>query len=121
MIVPAAGTTNAMSGIGEAYLDGIAMLIISGGVRRDTGKFYQIHQIDQGRMPGGIVKKYYYIDSREKIIPAIYEAYRTAVSGEPGPVFVEIPQEIQLFQSEISELPAGGRASLRSLIKKRKG
>ncbi len=28
-IVPAAGTTHAMSGIGEAYLDGIPMLIIS--------------------------------------------------------------------------------------------
>ncbi|HLB59716.1 MAG TPA: thiamine pyrophosphate-binding protein, partial [Bdellovibrionota bacterium] len=31
VIVPAAGTTHAMSGIGEAYLDGIPMLVISGG------------------------------------------------------------------------------------------
>jgi len=30
VIVPAAGLTHAMSGIGEAFLDGIPMLIISG-------------------------------------------------------------------------------------------
>src|SRR5690606_6182649 len=34
-IVPAAGVTHAMSGIGEAFLDGIPMLIVSGGIRND--------------------------------------------------------------------------------------
>jgi len=53
-IVPAAGTTHAMSGIGEAFLDGIPMLIISGGVRRDTGKQFQLHQVEQKKIgPGG--------------------------------------------------------------------
>ena len=37
-VVPAAGVTHAMSGIGEAFLDGIPMLIISGGIRRDSGR-----------------------------------------------------------------------------------
>ncbi len=36
VIVPAAGTTHAMSGIGEAFLDGIPMLIITGGTRTDS-------------------------------------------------------------------------------------
>jgi len=47
MTVPAAGTTNAMSGIGEAFLDGIPMLIISGGTRQDSGRHYQLHQLNQ--------------------------------------------------------------------------
>ena len=47
VIVPAAGTTHAMSGIGEAFLDGIPMLVISGGIRRDSGKSFQLHQIEQ--------------------------------------------------------------------------
>ena len=33
VIVPAAGLTHAMSGIGEAFLDGIPLLVISGGTR----------------------------------------------------------------------------------------
>ena len=38
LIVPAAGVTHAASGIGEAFLDGIPMIVIAGGIRRDTGR-----------------------------------------------------------------------------------
>ncbi|MBX7149460.1 thiamine pyrophosphate-binding protein [bacterium] len=104
MIVPAAGATNAMSGIGEAYLDGIASMIISGGTRRDSGRHYQLHQMDQGRLLDGIVKKYYLIEKHEDIIPTIYDAFEEATSGEPGPVFIEIPADLQMFQGEVDEL-----------------
>ncbi len=105
VIVPAAGLTHAMSGIGEAYLDGIPLLVISGGTRRDTGNSYQLHQLDQGRILDGIIKKYYLIKDHKTIIPTIYDAYRTATSGEPGPVFIEVPVEIQMFRGEIDKLP----------------
>ncbi len=104
VIVPAAGLTHAMSGIGEAFLDGIPMLIISGGVRRDSGKDYQLHQIDQGKLTDGLVKKYYLIEDHRSIIPTIYDAYNTSISGEPGPVFIEIPAEIQMFQGKVDVL-----------------
>lgn len=105
VIVPAAGTTHAMSGIGEAYLDGVPMMVLSGGTRRDTGKHYQLHQLDLGQLVGAIVKKYYLVETHEDIIPTIYEAYEMATRGEPGPVFVEIPVEIQMFRGEVSVLP----------------
>lgn len=103
--VPAAGTTHAMSGLGEAYLDGIPMLVISGGTRRDTGKSYQLHQMDQKILTQGVVKKYYLIERHDNIIGTIYEAYNTAISGEPGPVFIEVPVEIQMFKGEVDTLP----------------
>ena len=103
--VPAAGTTHAMSGIGEAFLDGIPMLIISGGTRRDTGKHYQLHQMDQEVLTKGVVKQFFLIERHADIIPTIYRAYDIATSGEPGPVFVEIPIELQLFRGEILEIP----------------
>ena len=104
-IVPAAGTTHAMSGIGEAFLDGIPMLIISGGIRRDTDKQYQLHQLDQEKLVRAVVKKYTLIQHHRDIIPAIYDAYDIAVSGEPGPVFIELPVDLQLFQGEVPDLP----------------
>lgn len=104
MIVPAAGTTHAMSGIGEAFLDGIPMLIISGGTRLDTGKSYQLHQLDQGNLVREITKAYFKITSHEDIIPTLYKAYDIAMSGEPGPVFVEIPTEVQMFKGEVSQI-----------------
>lgn len=105
VIVPAAGTTHAMSGIGEACLDGIPMIILSGGIRRDLDKAFQLHQIDQSKLVSGVVKKYFLIEKHEDIVPTIYEAYKIAISGKPGPVFIEIPVNVQLFEGEIQELP----------------
>ncbi len=102
-IVPGAGMTNALSGIGEAFLDGIPMLIISGGIRRDTGRSFQIHDVDQHRILSGITKRTFLIKDHEEIVPTIFEAYHVAISGEPGPVFVEIPANIQLFEGEAGD------------------
>ncbi|MFK5925187.1 MAG: thiamine pyrophosphate-binding protein [Desulfuromusa sp.] len=104
VIVPAAGVTHALSGIGEAFLDGIPMLIISGGVNRSSGNAYQLHQWDQQRLMESVTKRSFLVESHNSIISTVYEAYRIAVSGEPGPVFIEIPYEIQLFKGEIDKL-----------------
>jgi len=105
LIVPAAGTTHAMSGIGEAYLDGIPMLIISGGTRTDSDRKYQLHELDQEKLVSGITKAFFRIEKQEDVISTIYEAYKIATSGEPGPVFIEIPVNIQMFKGEVDELP----------------
>lgn len=104
VIVPAAGVTNAMSGIGEAYLDGIPLIVISGGTRRDSGRHYQLHQLDHEMLVQAITKKYYLIEKHEDIISTIYKAYDVATSGEPGPVFIEVPVEIQLFTGSVESM-----------------
>ena len=103
LIVPAAGVTHAASGIGEAFLDGIPMLVISGGIRTDSDKTYQLHEVDQHALLAPITKKTFKVETHEQIIPAIYEAYHIARHGEPGPVFVEVPVNLQLFPGEVSE------------------
>ena len=103
--VPAAGLTHAASGIGEAFLDGIAMLVLSGGVRRDTGRRYQVHEMDQHAFMRGLTKATFKIAHHRDIVPTIYRAYDLAHDGEPGPVYVEIPLDIQAFPGEIDELP----------------
>jgi acetolactate synthase-1/2/3 large subunit len=105
VIVPAAGVTHAASGIGEAFLDGIPMLVIAGGVRRDTGRAYQLHDMDQHALLKPITKGTWRVDRHADVVPVLYEAYRLATSGEPGPVFVEIPVELQLMTGEVGELP----------------
>ena len=104
VIVPAAGITHAVSGIGEAFLDGIPMLIISGGIRTDVNKSYQLHEWDMHSVLSGITKKTYHIKKHEEIMASVFEAYTIAVSGNPGPVFIEIPTNIQMFKGEVSEI-----------------
>ncbi len=105
-IVPAAGVTHAASGIGEAFLDGIPMLVIAGGVRRDLGRAYQLHDMDQHALLAPITKGRWRVERHADVIPVIHEAYRVATSGEPGPVFVEIPVDLQLMPGDAGERPA---------------
>ena len=104
-VVPAAGLTHAASGIGEAFLDGVPMLILTGGPRTDSGRQYQLHQMDTHKFMSGLTKATFHVESHEKVVPILFEAYRIATSGEPGPVFVELPVNILLMTSEVAELP----------------
>ena len=105
VVGPGPGITHALSGIGEAYFGGIPLLIVSGGVRRDLGKSFLQHQIDQHELLEGITKESFLVGKQNEIIPILYAAYRISVSNEPGPVFVEIPHEIQMLPGEVMELP----------------
>ncbi len=105
VIVPAAGVTHAASGIGEAFLDGIPMLVIAGGVRRDLGRAYQLHDMDQHALLAPITKARWRVERHADVIPVIHEAYRVATSGEPGPVFVEIPVDLQLMPGDAGARP----------------
>lgn len=105
VVVPAAGLTHAASGIGEAFLDGVPMLVICGGVRTDVRWQYQLHQMDLRQFMRGITKATWLIERHDQVVPMIFDAYRAATSGEPGPVFIELPANLQLFLGEVDELP----------------
>jgi len=105
-VVPAAGLTHAASGIGEAFLDGVPMLVISGGPRTDTEHRYQLHQMDTHKFMGGLTKATFRVTRHDEVVPTLFEAYRIATDGEPGPVFVELPVNILLMTDEAGELPA---------------
>jgi acetolactate synthase-1/2/3 large subunit len=115
VIVPAAGLTHAASGIGEAFLDGIPMLILTGGVRTDSGRRYQVHQMDLHQFMKGLTKATFHVTRHDEIVPTIFRAYDVATSGEPGPVFVELPLNLQAFPGEVPELPTYSRPAVRPL------
>lgn len=105
LIVPAAGVTHAASGIGEAGIDGIPMLIISGGIHSESDHRYQLHEMDQHTLLKPITKGTWRVTSHSDIIPTLYKAYETATTGEPGPVFVEIPYNISNFLGDVEAMP----------------
>jgi acetolactate synthase-1/2/3 large subunit len=104
-IVPAAGLTHAASGIGEAFLDGVPMLVITGGTRTDTGRRYQLHGVDQLAIARPITKAAWRIERHADVVPTIFEAYRVATTGVPGPVLIELPVNLQLFPGDAGDPP----------------
>ena len=105
MIVPAAGASYSSAGMGEAYMAGVPMLVIAGGIRSNSDFRYQLHDMDQHTMLKPVTKETYFIEHHKDIIPTIFEAYDTAMSGLPGPVFVEVPVNLQMDKGDVAELP----------------
>lgn len=105
-LVPGAGLTHALSGVAEAYLDGMAMLVLGCGIRRDSGRAFQLHDVDQLAIAAPVTKAAYRPASGADIYAAVRRACGLARAGTPGPVMVEIPVDFYLFQHQVSDLAA---------------
>jgi acetolactate synthase-1/2/3 large subunit len=121
-LVPAAGLTHASSGIAEAYLAGVPMLVLCGGIRTDLPFGYQLHEMDLHAFMRGITKASFHPRAHSEVQPMLYEAYRIATSGEPGPVFVELPVNLLLMPGEAppvetSPVPGTSAADRQSIAK----
>jgi acetolactate synthase-1/2/3 large subunit len=101
-LVPGAGLTHALSGVAEAFMDGIPMLVLGCGIRRDTDRAYQLHDIDQLAIAAPITKGTFRPASGAEIYGVIRRACALARSGCPGPVMVEIPVDHYLFKHEVN-------------------
>lgn len=93
-LVPGAGLTHALSGIAEAFLDCIPMLILVSGVRTDTGNAFQLHDIDQLAVARPVTKAQFKIKQGGEIYATIRQACSIAKSAPAGPVIVEIPANL---------------------------
>ena len=107
-LVPGAGLTHAMSGIAEAFMDHVPLLVLGCGIRRDVRRAFQLHDVDQEGIARPVVKATFRPESGEDLYSTIREACRVARSGAPGPVFVEVPVEMYLFRHDApAELTKG--------------
>ena len=99
-VVPGAGLTHALSGIAEAYMDGIPMLVLGCGIRTDTTKAFQLHDVDQMAIARPVTKAQFRPADGREIYATVREACRVARGAPAGPVFVEIPANHYLFRHE---------------------
>jgi len=100
-VVPGAGLTHALSGIAEAYLDNVAMLVLACGIRRDTGKSFQLHDVDQVAIATPVTKAQFRVERASELYPTLRRACAIARQAPAGPVIVEVPAEHYLFRHEV--------------------
>lgn len=92
-LVPGAGLTHALSGIAEAYLDQIPMLVLVCGIRGDSGRKFQLHDIDQLSVARPVTKASIKITDWDQIEDTITKAVKLSLTVPYGPVVLEIPAE----------------------------
>jgi len=100
-IVPGAGLTHALSGIAEAYMDGVPMLVLGCGIRRDGGRSFQLHDVDQLAIARPVTKGVFRPANGTELYRMIREACALARSGTPGPVMIEVSVELYLHRQDV--------------------
>ncbi len=99
-IVPGPGITNAMTGIGEALLDSIPMVVLAGDVARGCDAHpFQVHSLDNAALLRPVCKEVLEVRCVEEIPAKTFQAFRLAASCEPGPVAVVIPYDLLIQAS----------------------
>ena len=106
------GATNAITGVYGAYVDSMAMIVLSGQSKRETlvhSTRLPLRQLgDQEvnivEMVKGITKYAVLIDDPSTIRYHLERALHLALQGRPGPVWLDIPIDVQGAKIEPSEL-----------------
>ena len=105
------GSINTLNGVFGAYTDSIPMIVISGQVKTETClSFHEdlnLRQLGDQEGPtiamvSPICKYARLIRTPQDLVEALPEAYRQAVTGRPGPVWLDIPLDIQSSVEEIN-------------------
>ncbi|MDO8212885.1 biosynthetic-type acetolactate synthase large subunit [Conexibacter sp. CPCC 206217] len=88
------GATNLITPIADAMMDSVPVVFITGQVRTELIGTDGFQEADMLGMTLPIVKHSFMIQHPLEIPRAIHEAFHIARSGRPGPVLVDIPQDL---------------------------
>lgn len=97
------GATNLVTGIMTAQMDSVPMLAITGQVRSQLLGKDAFQETDIVGITSPITKMNYLVKNIKEIPRIIKEAYYIAQTGRPGPVLVDIPNDIQLQEISMKE------------------
>lgn len=120
LVTSGPGGTNALTGLAGAYMDSIPVIFLSGQVKRadlvgEQGiRQFGIQEVDILSMARAYTKYAVQIEKPEDIRYELEKAAAIAVNGRPGPVWIDVPLDIQASQVDIEELPGFDKSSLPS-------
>ena len=94
MITSGPGFTNAVTGLADAYMDSVPMVVISGQVPMSLIGTDGFQEIDAIGISRPCTKHNYLVTDAKDLARVLKEAFYIAASGRPGPVHVDIPKDV---------------------------
>jgi acetolactate synthase I/II/III large subunit len=88
------GATNLVTAIADAVMDSVPTVFLTGQVRTELIGTDGFQEADISGITMPIVKHSIMIQDAREIPKAIHEAFHVARTGRPGPVLVDIPQDL---------------------------
>ncbi|HCI5455599.1 acetolactate synthase large subunit [Enterobacter kobei] len=102
------GATNLVTAIADARLDSIPLICITGQVPSSMIGTDAFQEVDTYGISIPITKHNYLVRDISELPQVISDAFRIAQSGRPGPVWIDIPKDVQTAEIEIDVLPEQG-------------
>lgn len=132
LVTAGPGSVNAMNGVVGGYTDSAPMIVISGQAALSFVQYQEETRIRQYGVQGinikplveNVTKYFITIDDPQKTEYYLEKAYHEATTGRPGPVWLDVPLDIQNTEVDVKymekytpEKEAEGRVSLRQAVK----
>jgi acetolactate synthase-1/2/3 large subunit len=94
LVTAGPGCTNLLTGIAEAYVGSLPIVILSG--RGATPNVYRgaAQEVATERIFAPVTKWAVRVDRADLIVDVLHQAFAAARSGKPGPVLVDIPRDL---------------------------
>ena len=90
------GATNTITGIANAYMDSVPLLVICGQVANALIGKDSFQEVDITGMTLSVTKHSYLVRNIEDLEQTVNEAVDVALEGRPGPVLVDVPKDVFL-------------------------
>lgn len=102
IITSGPGFTNAVTGLADAYMDSVPLVVISGQVPMSLIGTDAFQEIDAVGISRPCTKHNYLVTDAKDLGRVLKEAFYIARSGRPGPVHVDIPKDVTAQMAEFN-------------------
>jgi acetolactate synthase-1/2/3 large subunit len=109
LVTSGPGATNAVTGIVDALMDSIPLVVITGQVPTHLIGTDAFQECDTVGITRSCTKHNYLVKDAADLPRVIHEAFHIATHGRPGPVVIDIPKDVQ-FASAAYAVPAQARS-----------
>jgi acetolactate synthase-1/2/3 large subunit len=98
------GATNLVTGIANAFMDSVPMVVITGQVPSALQGTDAFQEVDIFGITLPIVKHSYIVRDIADIPRIVNEAFQLAQGGRPGPVLIDLPKDISAGMGEVIDV-----------------
>jgi acetolactate synthase-1/2/3 large subunit len=103
LVTSGPGATNAITGIADAFMDSIPMVVITGQVATNLIGTDAFQEADTVGLTRHCTKHNYLVNDPSQLAATIDEAFEIATTGRPGPVVIDIPKNVQVATATLSD------------------
>ncbi|SNX67602.1 acetolactate synthase large subunit [Cereibacter ovatus] len=102
LVTSGPGATNAVTGLVDALMDSIPLVVISGQVPTFMIGTDGFQEADTVGITRPCTKHNWLVKDTAKLAETLHQAFHVATHGRPGPVLIDIPKDVQFATAEYS-------------------